>query len=132
MSFWAHSMMLRITVEVHNAYYFLADVLMCNWPAAVSWYIVEISSLHVRSSHARRCCAPRRYKKPADWRLISQVAADHQVPVVGNGDILTYYEAQQRQRDHRCHAMMVGRGALIKPWIFQEYKEVGRQGPPDP
>jgi tRNA-dihydrouridine synthase 3 len=66
-----------------------------------------------------------RYKKAADWELISQVAADAAVPIIGNGDILTHYEASQRQQQYGCAALMVGRGALIKPWIFQEVKEVG-------
>jgi tRNA-dihydrouridine synthase len=33
-----------------------------------------------------------RYKKPADWGLISDVAQATPVPVIGNGDILTHYE----------------------------------------
>ncbi len=41
------------------------------------------------------------------------------MPVIGNGDLLTYYEAEQRKQLGSCHAYMVARGALIKPWIFQ-------------
>ena len=67
--------------------------------------------------------ALQRYKKPADWSLIEGVATTAGVPVIGNGDILTYYEAARRMNDHGCLAVMVGRGALIKPWIFQEAKE---------
>lgn len=37
---------------------------------------------------------------------------------------MALYEAQDRAARHGAAAMMVGRGALIKPWIFQEYKEV--------
>ncbi|CAL8466678.1 g6214 [Coccomyxa elongata] len=73
--------------------------------------------------------AEQRYKKPADWSLLADVARLNEVPVIGNGDILTYYEAQQR-RSSGCLAHMVGRGALIKPWIFQEVKE-GRELNPD-
>eukprot|EP00877_Chromochloris_zofingiensis_P007906 jgi/Chrzof1/3369/Cz12g22180.t1 len=65
----------------------------------------------------------QRYKKAADWHVISQVASSHTVPVIGNGDILTHYEARDRQQQYNCHALMVGRGALIKPWIFHEYKQ---------
>lgn len=69
--------------------------------------------------------ALQRYKKPADWGLIEAVAATAGVPVIGNGDILTHYEAQRRL-DGGCLAVMVGRGALIRPWIFQEAGE-GRE-----
>jgi tRNA-dihydrouridine synthase 3 len=70
--------------------------------------------------------ALQRYKKPADWSLIEQVAATAGVPVIGNGDVLTHWEAKRRLNDHGCLAVMVGRGALIKPWIFQEIAE-GRE-----
>ncbi len=43
-------------------------------------------------------------------------------PIIGNGDILTHYEAERRLSGSGCLAVMVGRGALIKPWIFQEFK----------
>lgn len=65
----------------------------------------------------------QRYKKPADWSLIEGVARTAGVPIIGNGDILTHYEASRRMNNHGCLAVMVGRGALIKPWIFQETKE---------
>lgn len=68
----------------------------------------------------------QRYKRPASWELIEQVAHMHSVPVVGNGDVLTHYEARRRMDSHGCHAVMVGRGALIKPWLFWEHRE-GRE-----
>lgn len=66
--------------------------------------------------------AQQRYKKPADWQLIERIARNATVPVIGNGDILTHYEATRRLDDHGCLAVMVGRGALMKPWIFWEVK----------
>ena len=49
--------------------------------------------------------------------------ASSQMPIVGNGDVLTYYEATQRIEASGVTGVMVGRGALIKPWIFDEYKK---------
>jgi tRNA-dihydrouridine synthase 3 len=66
----------------------------------------------------------QRYRKAADWELISAVAAEASVPVIGNGDLLTHYEVADRQKVSSLHALMIGRGALIKPWIFQEVSEV--------
>jgi tRNA-dihydrouridine synthase 3 len=38
----------------------------------------------------------QRYYRPADWAIISDVARSTDVPVVGNGDILTWFEAEDR------------------------------------
>jgi tRNA-dihydrouridine synthase 3 len=64
----------------------------------------------------------QRYSKAADWDLIGRVAAERGVPVIGNGDVLTAYEARQRTERTGVRAVMLGRGALIKPWLFRELK----------
>ncbi len=53
------------------------------------------------------------------------MATSASVPIIGNGDILTHYEAARRLAGSGVAAVMAGRGALIKPWLFQEFKEVG-------
>jgi tRNA-dihydrouridine synthase 3 len=64
----------------------------------------------------------QRYSKAADWDLIGQVAAERGVPVIGNGDILTAYEARERMARSGVRSVMIARGALIKPWLFREIK----------
>ena len=71
--------------------------------------------------------AEQRYKSAADWELIARVveearASGPAMPIVGNGDILTHYEARTRVELSKVDAVMVGRGALIKPWLFDEFK----------
>jgi len=66
--------------------------------------------------------AQQRYKRPADWALIQKVAESTSIPVIGNGDVLTHYEAKRRLLNHGCTAIMIGRGALMRPWIFWEVK----------
>jgi tRNA-dihydrouridine synthase 3 len=61
-----------------------------------------------------------RYRQPADWAAIAAVAATVDVPVVGNGDLLFPHEIAAALRTSGCAGVMVGRGALIKPWIFRE------------
>ena len=61
-----------------------------------------------------------RYRHPAEWDAIAEVAAAVPVPVVGNGDLLFAHEIQDRLRTSGCAAVMTARGALIKPWIFRE------------
>lgn len=68
----------------------------------------------------------QRYTRAADWGLIGQVASERGVPVLGNGDLLTWYEAREKWAASGTAGVMLGRGALIKPWLFQEIRE-GRE-----
>ncbi len=61
-----------------------------------------------------------RYRHPADWDAIAEVAQAVQVPVIGNGDLLFAHEIHDRLASSGCAAVMIARGALIKPWIFRE------------
>jgi tRNA-dihydrouridine synthase 3 len=68
----------------------------------------------------------QRYSRAADWDAIGRVASERSVPVVGNGDILTVFEARERQARSGAASVMLARGALIKPWLFREIRE-GRE-----
>jgi tRNA-dihydrouridine synthase 3 len=61
-----------------------------------------------------------RYRQPAEWDAIAEVAANVSIPVIGNGDLLFAHEIQHRLETSGCAAVMSARGVLIKPWIFQE------------
>jgi tRNA-dihydrouridine synthase 3 len=65
----------------------------------------------------------QRYSQAADWELIGRVAAERTIPVVGNGDILTHFEARTRMEQSGVTSIMLARGALIKPWLFREIRE---------
>ncbi|MFY7843356.1 MAG: tRNA dihydrouridine synthase [Rhabdochlamydiaceae bacterium] len=62
------------------------------------------------------------YGPPADWRLIKQAKEILQIPVVGNGDILSVEDAIRMYETTGCDALMIGRGALVNPFIFREIK----------
>jgi tRNA-dihydrouridine synthase 3 len=71
----------------------------------------------------------QRYSKEADWDYIGRVASSQDpskpiIPIIGNGDIFSYtdYEEKISQEGVSTCAMM-GRGALIKPWLPTEIKE---------
>jgi len=40
------------------------------------------------------------------------------IPVIGNGDVTSFSEAQDRLQSTGCDAVMIGRGALGNPWVF--------------
>ena len=59
------------------------------------------------------------YAGRADWDAIAAVKAAVAIPVIGNGDVQRV-EDIQRLRDHTgCDGVMIGRGAIGNPWIFQ-------------
>ena len=51
----------------------------------------------------------QRYSKAADWDLISNIASQSEIPIIGNGDILTYIDAKKRLTESSCLATMTGR-----------------------
>ncbi|KAJ3107053.1 tRNA-dihydrouridine(47) synthase [NAD(P)(+)]-like protein [Phlyctochytrium planicorne] len=80
----------------------------------------SVITLHGRSKE-------QRYTKLADWDYINQVAkeAGPDVTFFGNGDIFSHQDYVKRMEDptRNFSSVMIGRGALIKPWIFTEIKE---------
>lgn len=64
----------------------------------------------------------QRYRRPADWERIAAVARAVDVPVIGNGDILHVSDARRRLRESGCTAVMLARGALVKPWFWQDWR----------
>ena len=61
----------------------------------------------------------QQYAPFADWSEIEKVKAAVSVPVVGNGDIFSSDDALAMLDKTGCDGVMVGRGALGNPWIFQ-------------
>ncbi|XP_005405812.1 PREDICTED: tRNA-dihydrouridine(47) synthase [NAD(P)(+)]-like isoform X2 [Chinchilla lanigera] len=65
----------------------------------------------------------QRYTKLADWQYIRQcVEVASPMPLFGNGDILSYEDAN-RAKQTGVAGIMIARGALLKPWLFTEIKE---------
>lgn len=66
----------------------------------------------------------QRYTKLANWSYIARVAPLTNLPVIGNGDIMSYDDiAERRAAFPEITSSMLGRGALIKPWVFEEIRE---------
>ena len=60
------------------------------------------------------------YSGFADWDFISDVKAKAQLPILGNGDILTPRQAILRLEQSGCDGVMIGRGCLKNPFIFMD------------
>ncbi|MDE7438315.1 MAG: tRNA dihydrouridine synthase DusB [Muribaculaceae bacterium] len=65
------------------------------------------------------------YTGQADWTLIGQLKRDPriEIPIIGNGDIITAEEAKQAFDTFGVDGIMVGRGAIGAPWVFKEIRE---------
>jgi tRNA-dihydrouridine synthase B len=79
--------------------------------------ILESSGVQAISVHGRTKAMG--YGGKADWNIIAEIKAASGVPILGNGDIQSYTEAMQRIQESKVDAVLVGRGAIGNPWIFQ-------------
>ena len=60
------------------------------------------------------------YSGKADWNIIKQVKENVSIPVIGNGDVKTCYDAKKMLDETKCDAVMIGRGVLGNPWLIRE------------
>ena len=70
------------------------------------------------------------YTGKADWALIGEVK-NHpkiQIPIIGNGDIISAQKARYFLDKTGVDALMIGRGAIGRPWIFREVKHYFETG----
>lgn len=63
------------------------------------------------------------YAPPVDHSIIRAVKQAVSIPVIGNGDITNPENAKQMLNDTGCDLVMVGRGALGKPWLFSQINQ---------
>ena len=61
----------------------------------------------------------QQYAPYADWTQIARVKEAVNVPVIGNGDIFSPNDALNMINQTGCDGVMIGRGALGNPWIFE-------------
>ena len=60
------------------------------------------------------------YSGKANWDIIKEVKECVSIPVIGNGDILSCYDAKRMLEETGCDAVMIGRASFGRPWIFKE------------
>ena len=68
------------------------------------------------------------YAPPVNLDIISQVKQAVKIPVIGNGDIVDPLSAENMYKETGCDFVMVGRGALGAPWVFNQINEYFRSG----
>src|SRR5499427_5633154 len=60
----------------------------------------------------------QRFTGKAPWAIIGEVVASVGIPVTGNGDVRSMAEARRMVAETGCQSVMIGRGALGSPWVF--------------
>jgi len=75
----------------------------------------------------------QKFSGRADWDRIADLVETLEIPVIGNGDVVDGESYAAMVRHTRCHAVMVGRGAIGNPWIFKRMDDAegfGTYAPP--
>jgi nifR3 family TIM-barrel protein len=83
-------------------------------------------AVHPRTRH-------QGYAGCANWDIIKQVKENVSIPVIGNGDIKSCYDAKKMLEETGCDAVMIGRATLGNPWLIKEcveYLEEGKEPKP--
>ncbi len=89
--------------------------------------IVEQAGAQALTIHCRT--RNQAYKGNADWRWLGEVKKSISIPVIGNGDVQSAPDVRA-MLDWGCDGVMIGREAIIHPWIFKtarHYLETGQE-----
>ena len=68
------------------------------------------------------------YAPPVDRKMIAEVKKSIGIPLIANGDIVDGITAAQMIEDTNCDYLMVGRGALGRPWVFSQINAYLKDG----
>lgn len=111
---------LPVTIKIRSGF----DAEHINAPEIAK--IAEESGAAAVAVHGRT--RQQYYSGHADWDVIARVKDSVNIPVIGNGDILTPQDVIKMKEQTGCDAFMIGRGARGNPWIFHELKEYFKTG----
>jgi tRNA-dihydrouridine synthase C len=82
----------------------------------------ERSGIQFLTIHGRT--KEQRYQGYAHWGMIAEAKRRVAIPLVANGDIQTPLDALHIARITGCDGIMIGRGAVARPWIFHQILEM--------
>ena len=85
-----------------------SDIVRLAWDEGVTWV-----TIHGRTRS-------QAYTGKADWDYITRVKTESPIPIIGNGDIISAEKAVDLLKKSGCNGVMIGRGCLKNPWIFQQ------------
>ena len=80
--------------------------------------IIEEEGASIISVHGRT--KKQAYAGNADWNAIAEIKTHRKIPIIANGDVISAEDLNDIQNITNCDGIMIGRGALSNPWIFQK------------
>ena len=80
--------------------------------------IIEDSGASAITVHPRT--KDQGYSGKADWSIIKEVKENVSIPVIGNGDVKSCFDAKRMLDETNCDAVMIGRAALGNPWLIRD------------
>lgn len=83
--------------------------------------IAEDEGIQMITLHPRT--VSQGYSGNADWKLIKELKEISGLPIVGNGDITTPEDAKAMIDDTGCDYVMIGRGAMGNPFLFEQIND---------
>jgi len=83
--------------------------------------LIEQSGADILTVHGRT--VKQLYKGETNYDEIAKIKSSLKIPVLANGNIDSYQKAKWVLDYTKCDGVMIGRGAIGKPWIFKEIKE---------
>lgn len=93
---------------------------------------VEVAKLIEKAGASAIAIHPRTreqgYSGNANWDYIKAVKEAVSIPVIGNGDVKTIYDAERMIRETGCDAVMIGRATMGNPWIIKQCVEYLENG----
>ena len=93
---------------------------------------VEVAKVCEKAGASAICIHPRTrsqgYTGKADWNIIKEVKENVSIPVIGNGDIKSCYDAKEMLDKTGCDFIMVGRATLGNPWVIKEIVDYLEKG----
>lgn len=69
------------------------------------------------------------YAHPARWEHLARVREWTRLPLIGNGDVLCWDDAERMARACGVDGVMIGRGALRDPWLLSRLRARARGEP---
>ncbi|MBM3905117.1 MAG: tRNA dihydrouridine synthase DusB [Thaumarchaeota archaeon] len=88
--------------------------------------VAESAGVQMITLHART--VKQGYSGESDWSLIKELKQVVDIPVVGNGDITTPELAKKMIDETGCDYIMIGRGAMGNPFLFEQINDYLKTG----
>ena len=83
--------------------------------------IAEDEGIQMITFHPRT--VSQGYSGHSDWSMIKELKEISSIPIVGNGDIITPEDAKMMIDETDCDYVMVGRGAMGNPFLFEQIND---------